>query len=80
MKKNNRAKGKLEVHKHKYKYDTAFTIQQISDDEDTFDANGTLTPQTYTSCAPTSRLEIVSKLFDAVDAVCNPKGSSQYII
>ncbi|KAK0433881.1 hypothetical protein EV421DRAFT_1741281 [Armillaria borealis] len=73
-KKNNRAKGKLEVRERKRlalpedsewrnsKYDTAFTIQQMSDDEDTFDANGTLAPQTYTSRAPTSRSEIAAIL------------------
>ena len=37
------------------KYNSAFTLQQQSDDEDTFDLNGNLVPNLFTSRAPTSR-------------------------
>jgi hypothetical protein len=41
------------------KYDAAFTIQQMSDDEDTFE-DGKLVPNVYTSRASKSRAAVVS--------------------
>ncbi|KAF8968603.1 hypothetical protein BDZ97DRAFT_1916036 [Flammula alnicola] len=73
IKRDNRAHGKLEVRKRKRevlpaesewkhaKYDAAFEYQQMSDDENTYDEQGKLLVDVYTSHAPGSRSEIYIK-------------------
>ncbi|KAI0044240.1 hypothetical protein FA95DRAFT_1597503 [Auriscalpium vulgare] len=91
-KRDNRAKGKLEVRLRKRptaaggasewllddKYDAALTPQQMSDDEDTYDDNGILVPSVYTSRAPASRSDLLTDFFAALDAQADPKPSVQY--
>lgn len=45
------------------KYRSAFAVQQMSDDEDTFKEDGTLLRSVYTSRAPTWRAAIVGALW-----------------
>ncbi|KAF8965915.1 hypothetical protein BDZ97DRAFT_1608237, partial [Flammula alnicola] len=82
---------KLEVRKRKRKvlpaesewkhakYDAAFEYQQMSDDENTYDEQGKLLADVYTSHAPGSRSEIVSQMFREIDLYKDPRPSGQYI-
>ncbi|GBE80041.1 hypothetical protein SCP_0212430 [Sparassis crispa] len=85
-----RAKGKLQVHIRKRtnlpkeskwrdpKYDAAFTMNLMSDDEDQVDEKGEFTGK-YISKAPAYRSQELINLFRAVDAAQDPKPPNRYI-
>ncbi|GBE87231.1 hypothetical protein SCP_1004780 [Sparassis crispa] len=85
-----RAKGKLQVRIRKRtnlpkesewrdpKYDAAFAVNLMSDDEDQVDEKGEFTGK-YISKAPAYRSQELINLFRAVDATRDPEPSNRYI-
>lgn len=47
----------------KEKYDQAFVVQQMSDDEDTFDDKGAIKPHVYISRPPACRSDVVRLVY-----------------
>ncbi|KAL0062930.1 hypothetical protein AAF712_010192 [Marasmius tenuissimus] len=90
----NRASGKLKVRNRKRanahtledakwvqdtKYDAAFEVNHMSDDDDCYDENGQLVKSQYSSREPTYRSELCRKVYNTVDGVPDPAPSNQYL-